>query len=149
MDTDRCTSDKLRPKSSATRFSSVTCPRFSAPYFGPNHGVERPAPAGYVSPRPGLAIAPATSCLTGRDNGIFNFFKWGTEELYVIRIYDLGFFVKCNLMLGFYLPRSPDRWTHLVRNHVKLLNKHSQCYLSQLDLKSGIYVSKNLKMVAS
>jgi hypothetical protein len=79
----------------------------------------------------------------------FLFFKSGILQRTFLWLKNkiLGRFAKCNLMLGFHLPHRFDRWGHLVRNRINLLNRHNQCYLSQLYLKSGIYVSKNLKVI--
>jgi hypothetical protein len=60
---------------------------------------------------------------------------------------SLELFAKCQLQLGFPLPRQPAMWALLVRN-VKLLNQMNQCFLSQPHLKNGSYVSKNAKVVA-
>jgi hypothetical protein len=51
-------------------------------------------------------------------------------------------FEKCQLQLGFPLPRQPDMWAILVRNVVKLLNQVNQRFLSQPHLKNGSYGSK-------
>jgi hypothetical protein len=118
----------------------------------PGRGRARPTlPAGRPLLETSDGAYPSGDLLTCAVGDIFLlFFKWGTEEDHcVARKYDLGFFAKCNWILGFHLPHRLNRWARLVRNCVNLLNKHNQCYLSQPYLKSGIYVSKNSKVVAS
>jgi hypothetical protein len=61
---------------------------------------------------------------------------------------SLELFAKCQLQLGFLLPRQPGMWALLVRNAVKLLNRVNLRFLSQPHLKNGSYVSKNAKVVA-
>jgi hypothetical protein len=65
------------------------------------------------------------------------------------KFFGVFFLQNANGLLCFHLPHQPDRWALLVRNTIKLLNRVNQCYVSPLHLESGIYVSKNPKMVAT